>query len=141
MFNTDAFTNTLVFAAVISSTETSIETSEASLGHNLNSLLSAFKECDAETERPSVIFAYTVKGWGLPIAGDPRNHSALLSEAQINAIPPSCSDLGLPNNTDQEEESCYDNAAWIEEDFFPRNYEISSSWVVDEGTTYSTNCN
>ena len=66
-----------------------------------------------------------------------------LSEAQINAIPPSCSDLGLPNNTDQweEEESCYDNAAWIEEDFFPRNYEISSSWVVDEGTTYSTNCN
>jgi hypothetical protein len=64
-----------------------------------------------------------------------------LSEAQINAIPPSCSDLGLPNNTDQEEEFCYDNAAWIEEDFFPRNYEISSSWVVDEGTTYSTNCN
>jgi pyruvate dehydrogenase E1 component len=55
-------------------------------GHNLNSLLSAFKECDAETERPSVIFAYTVKGWGLPIAGDPRNHSALLSEAQINDL-------------------------------------------------------
>ena len=55
-------------------------------GHNLNSLLSAFKECDAETERPSVIFAYTVKGWGLPIAGDPRNHSALLSETQINDL-------------------------------------------------------
>jgi pyruvate dehydrogenase E1 component len=55
-------------------------------GHNLNSLLSAFKECDAETERPSVIFAYTVKGWGLPIAGDPRNHSALLSEDQINDL-------------------------------------------------------
>ena len=55
-------------------------------GHNLNSLLSAFKECDAETERPSVIFAYTVKGWGLQIAGDPRNHSALLSEAQINDL-------------------------------------------------------
>jgi len=55
-------------------------------GHNLNSLLSAFNECDAETARPSVIFAYTVKGWGLPIAGDPRNHSALLSEAQINDL-------------------------------------------------------
>lgn len=55
-------------------------------GHNLNSLLSAFKECDAETDRPSVIFAYTVKGWGLPIAGDPRNHSALLSETQINEL-------------------------------------------------------
>ena len=55
-------------------------------GHNLNSLLSAFKECDAETERPSVIFAYTVKGWGLPIAGDPRNHSALLSETQMDEL-------------------------------------------------------
>jgi pyruvate dehydrogenase E1 component len=55
-------------------------------GHNLNSLLEAFKECDAESDRPSVIFAYTVKGWGLPIAGDPRNHSALLSEAQINDL-------------------------------------------------------
>ena len=30
------------------------------------------------TDRPSVVFAYTVKGWGLPIAGNPRNHSALL---------------------------------------------------------------
>ena len=55
-------------------------------GHNLNSLLAAFRECDAETERPSVIFAYTVKGWGLPIAGDPRNHSALLSETQIKDL-------------------------------------------------------
>ena len=31
------------------------------------------------TDRPSVVFAYTVKGWGLPIAGNPRNHSALLT--------------------------------------------------------------
>ena len=29
------------------------------------------------------MFAYTIKGWGLPIAGDPLNHSALLSTAQI----------------------------------------------------------
>ena len=64
-----------------------------------------------------------------------------LSETQINTIPPSCSDLGLTNNTDQEEESCYAKRARIEEDFFLRNYEISSSWVVDESTTYSTNCN
>ena len=55
-------------------------------GHNLNSLLAAFRECDAETDRPSVIFAYTVKGWGLPIAGDPRNHSALLTEKQISDL-------------------------------------------------------
>ena len=36
------------------------------------------------TDRPSVVFAYTVKGWGLPIAGDPLNHSALLSGEQID---------------------------------------------------------
>ena len=38
------------------------------------------------TDRPSVVFAYTVKGWGLPIAGNPRNHSALLTGEQIDAL-------------------------------------------------------
>ena len=53
-------------------------------GHDLGSLLQAFAECDAEKDRPSVVFAYTIKGWGLPMAGNPRNHSALLSTAQID---------------------------------------------------------
>ena len=52
-------------------------------GHDLPSLLEVFRECDAVTDRPSVFFAYTVKGWGLPIAGNPRNHSALLSGDQV----------------------------------------------------------
>ena len=29
---------------------------------------------------PTVLFAYTIKGWGLPFAGDPLNHSALLTD-------------------------------------------------------------
>jgi pyruvate dehydrogenase E1 component len=33
-----------------------------------------------------VVFAYTVKGWGLPIAGNPRNHSALLTTAQVGQM-------------------------------------------------------
>ncbi len=44
-------------------------------------MLEAYAEADQVSDRPSVIFAYTVKGWGLPIAGNPRNHSALLSTA------------------------------------------------------------
>ena len=36
--------------------------------------------------RPSVVFAYTVKGFGLPIAGHPRNHSALLTTGQVDAL-------------------------------------------------------
>ena len=55
-------------------------------GHDLEALLDAFAECDAVTDRPSVVFAYTIKGWGLPIAGNPRNHSALLNEEQINTL-------------------------------------------------------
>ncbi len=52
-------------------------------GHDIASLLDVFRECDAVTDRPSVVFAYTVKGWGLPTAGNPRNHSALLTGDQI----------------------------------------------------------
>ncbi len=55
-------------------------------GHDLGSLLSAFVECDAEKDRPSVLFAYTIKGWGLPIAGNPRNHSALLTTGQVDQM-------------------------------------------------------
>ena len=49
-------------------------------------VLDAFAQCDAVTDRPSVVFAYTVKGWGLPIAGNPRNHSALLTTEQVDAL-------------------------------------------------------
>ena len=52
-------------------------------GHDLESLADAFVACDKEIDRPSVIFAYTIKGWGLPMAGNPRNHSALLTAEQI----------------------------------------------------------
>ena len=38
------------------------------------------------TDRPSIVFAYTIKGWGLPIAGDPLNHAAMLSEEQIATL-------------------------------------------------------
>jgi pyruvate dehydrogenase E1 component len=55
-------------------------------GHDLQVLADAYRACDAEPNRPSVVFAYTVKGWGLPIAGDPLNHAALLSPAQIDTF-------------------------------------------------------
>jgi pyruvate dehydrogenase E1 component len=51
-------------------------------GHDLGLLLDAFAEADAVTDRPSVIFAYTVKAWRLPTQGHPANHSALLSTPQ-----------------------------------------------------------
>lgn len=55
-------------------------------GHDIAALLEAFQQADADTARPTVLFAYTVKGWGLPTAGNPRNHSALLTGDQIDAL-------------------------------------------------------
>jgi pyruvate dehydrogenase E1 component len=55
-------------------------------GHDLLELLKAFAAADAAGDRPTVLFAYTMKGWGLPFAGDPLNHSALLSPEQIDAL-------------------------------------------------------
>ncbi len=55
-------------------------------GHDLSALLEGYAECDAVTDRPSVLFAYTIKGWGLPIAGNPRNHSTLLTGRQIDDL-------------------------------------------------------
>ena len=55
-------------------------------GHDLGQLIECFRACDAETDRPSVVFAYTIKGWGLPMAGDPLNHAVLLTSEQIDAL-------------------------------------------------------
>jgi pyruvate dehydrogenase E1 component len=55
-------------------------------GHDLRELLAAFRASDTPTGQPTVLFAYTMKGWGLPFAGDPLNHSALLSPQQIDVL-------------------------------------------------------
>jgi pyruvate dehydrogenase E1 component len=55
-------------------------------GHDLSELLRAFDRAEAERARPTVVFAYTIKGWRLPIAGDPFNHSALLSATRLEAL-------------------------------------------------------
>jgi pyruvate dehydrogenase E1 component len=51
-------------------------------GHDLGLLLDAFAQADAVIDRPSVIFAFTIKAWRLATEGHPANHSALLDEGQ-----------------------------------------------------------
>lgn len=53
-------------------------------GHDLGLLLDTFEA--VEDHRPTVVFAYTVKGRGLPTEGHPNNHSALLTEEQMRAL-------------------------------------------------------
>ena len=43
-----------------------------------------------DDHRPTVVFAYTVKGRGLPTEGHPNNHSALLTEAQMRRLADAC---------------------------------------------------
>jgi pyruvate dehydrogenase E1 component len=50
-------------------------------GHDLGALIDAYRR--AEHDRPTVVFAYTIKGWSLPIEGHPENHSALLTREQV----------------------------------------------------------
>ena len=53
-------------------------------GHDLDELRQTFR--DVDNDRPTVVFAYTIKGKGLPVEGHPANHSALLSEVQYTAL-------------------------------------------------------
>lgn len=51
-------------------------------GHDLGDLLAAYRAADRVRDRPTVVFAYTIKAWRLPTEGHPGNHSALLSDSQ-----------------------------------------------------------
>ncbi|WP_235737260.1 transketolase-like TK C-terminal-containing protein [Nocardioides alcanivorans] len=53
-------------------------------GHDIDLLLDTYDKVDST--RPTVIFAYTIKGRGLPTEGHPNNHSALLTEDQVRAL-------------------------------------------------------
>src|SRR6185503_6260670 len=53
-------------------------------GHDLDALGEAFRAID--DTRPTVIFAYTVKGHGLATEGHPQNHSSLLTVAQFGEL-------------------------------------------------------
>ena len=65
-------------------------------GHDLPSVLEALQQADRDTTRPTVIFAYTHKGWGLPIQGNARNHAAVLSTEQVVVLRDA---LGLTEET------------------------------------------
>ncbi|MFI5011357.1 MAG: transketolase-like TK C-terminal-containing protein [Hyphomicrobiales bacterium] len=50
-------------------------------GHDLPGLLQAFESIDHD--RPTVFIAYTIKGFGLPLAGHKDNHAGLLTPKQL----------------------------------------------------------
>lgn len=53
-------------------------------GHDLEALLEAFH--GAVDDRPHCFIAYTVKGWGLPLAGHKDNHAGLMNPEQMAVL-------------------------------------------------------
>ncbi len=60
-------------------------------GHCMESLIEAFDA--AQDEQPTLFIAYTVKGFGLPLAGHKDNHSEMMNPAQMEQLRTS---LGIP---------------------------------------------
>jgi pyruvate dehydrogenase E1 component len=53
-------------------------------GHDLPSLISAFDKADHD--RPTCFIAYTIKGYGLPMAGHKDNHAGLMTPGQMETF-------------------------------------------------------
>jgi pyruvate dehydrogenase E1 component len=53
-------------------------------GHDLPTLVEAFAKIDHD--RPTCFIAYTIKGFGLPLAGHKDNHAGLMTPAQTETL-------------------------------------------------------
>ena len=53
-------------------------------GHDLPTLVEAFDKIDHD--RPTCFIAYTIKGFGLPLAGHKDNHAGLMTPAQMETL-------------------------------------------------------
>ncbi len=53
-------------------------------GHDLETVLNAFEAID--DDRPTCFVAYTVKGYGLPLAGHKDNHAGLVTPEQMTKL-------------------------------------------------------
>ena len=63
-------------------------------GHDLQDLIDMLDEGLRPSDKPAILFAYTIKGWQMPFYGDALNHSALLNASQMDPLRQS---LGIPD--------------------------------------------
>lgn len=94
-------------------------------GQCLETLMDAFARAD--DDRPTVFLAYTIKGWGTPLAGHKDNHAGLMTKAQMADFQKS---MGVPEGQEWEKFATVDTpealqAALADVPFFakgPRRY-------------------
>ena len=68
-------------------------------GHDLQDLIDMLEEGLRPSDKPAILFAYTIKGWHMPFYGDALNHSALLNTDQIDPLREA---LGIPEGQEWE---------------------------------------
>ena len=74
-----------IAALVAGLTDDELVTAVGNLGGHDLTMLDAALSAVAD-DRPTVILAYTVKGYGLPVQGHPQNHSSLLTQEQTDQL-------------------------------------------------------
>jgi pyruvate dehydrogenase E1 component len=55
-------------------------------GHDIETLMEAFRAQDAAGDQPTCFIAYTIKGMGLPFAGHKDNHAGLMTKEQMQSF-------------------------------------------------------
>lgn len=55
-------------------------------GHDILAIAEAMEKSKLSKRQPTIIIAHTLKGWGLKMAAQPGNHSALLTEEELNEL-------------------------------------------------------
>jgi pyruvate dehydrogenase E1 component len=75
-------------------------------GHDMEAVLDAFHSIT--DDRPTCFIAYTIKGYGLPLAGHKDNHAGLMNPAQMDSFQTS---MGVPAGSEWEPFSGLDLAA------------------------------
>jgi pyruvate dehydrogenase E1 component len=55
-------------------------------GHDFVTLINAFEASKKETSRPTMVIAHTIKGWGLDMAANPGNHSAIPEAKELEIL-------------------------------------------------------
>ncbi|MFT3989588.1 transketolase [Aestuariivirga sp.] len=75
-------------------------------GHCLETLCDTFDK--VRDDRPTVFLAYTVKGWGTPLAGHKDNHAGLMTPQQIESLR---GELGVPEGEEWDPLAAVEDAA------------------------------
>ncbi len=77
-------------------------------GHCVETLCEAFDTADHD--QPTVFLAYTIKGWGTPLAGHKDNHAGLMTREQMDEFR---SSMGVATGSEWEPMACVHDKAGL----------------------------